>query len=123
MEMVPYTLEGSYVLHQMFRVRWSAWKALDPESRQSVITEATACFADMPAQRSALFSMLGHKGDLMFVHFRDSLTELNEAQLALSKLDLMAYLEPTTSYTSIVELGLYESTGRIRKLLDEKGYK
>ena len=24
----PLTLDGSYLLHQMFRVRWPAWKAL-----------------------------------------------------------------------------------------------
>ena len=121
--MVPYTLEGSFVLHQMFRVRWAEWKRLDPESRQTVIAEAQAMFAEMPEKRSALFSMLGHKGDLMLVHFRDSLTELNQTEIALARLDLWAYLEPTTSYTSVVELGLYESTGRIKKLLAEKGYK
>jgi chlorite dismutase len=123
MEMVPYTLEGAFVLHQMIRVRWAAWKALDPESRQAVITEAIHALAEFPPQRSALFSMLGHKGDLMFLHFRDSLAELSQAELALAKLDLMAYLEPTSSYTSVIELGLYESTGRIRKLLAEKGLK
>jgi hydrogen peroxide-dependent heme synthase len=121
--MVPYTLEGSFVLHQMFRVKWSEWKALDPESRQAVVAEAVSVLGEMPAERSALFSVLGHKGDLMLVHFRDTLTDLNQAQLAVSKLDLMAYLEPSTSYTSVVELGLYESTGRIKKLLADKGFK
>jgi len=121
--MVPYTLEGSYVLHQMFRVRWAAWKALDPESRATVIAEAAACLGEMPTGRTALFSTLGHKGDLMFLHFRDSLAELNQAELKLAKLDLTAYLEPTSSYTSIVELGLYESTARIKKLLADKEFK
>src|SRR5664279_2049544 len=54
--------------------------------------------------------MLGHKCDLMFVHFRRSFEELSQAQLQLSRLQLGDYLEPTSSYLSIIELGLYEST-------------
>jgi chlorite dismutase len=61
-------------------------------------------------RQSAVFSLLGHKGDLMFVHFRHSFEELNEAQLQLARLPLSDYLEPTSSYLSIVELGLYESS-------------
>jgi len=29
--------------------------------------------------QSALFSLIGHKGDLMLVHFRESFDELNRA--------------------------------------------
>jgi peroxiredoxin len=61
-------------------------------------------------RQSAVFSLLGHKGDLMFVHFRRSFEELSQAQLQLARLALSDYLEPTTSYLSMVELGLYEST-------------
>jgi chlorite dismutase len=61
-------------------------------------------------RQSAVFSLLGHKGDLMFVHFRRSFEELSQAQLQLARLRLSDYLEPTSSYLSIIELGLYEST-------------
>ena len=65
--------------------------------------------------------MLGHKGDLMFVHFRSSLAELNQAELALAKLPLADYFEITTSYLSVVELGLYESTGKAYADLAARG--
>jgi chlorite dismutase len=65
--------------------------------------------------------MLGHKGDLMFVHFRRSFEELNQVQLDLARLKLGDYLEPTTSYLSIVELGIYESTSKVYAALIEKG--
>ena len=39
-------------------------------------------------------------------------TALNQVELALPKLKLWDYLEQTTSYLSVVELGLYESWGR-----------
>ena len=71
--------------------------------------------------QSALFSLLGHKGDLMFVHFRRSFDELNQAELQLAQLGLSAYLEPTTSYLSVIELGLYESTIKAYRDLKERG--
>jgi chlorite dismutase len=111
---VPLTVEGASVLHQMMRFRWTAWRALAAESRSAILAEATAVLEAMEkpgaGRQSAVFSLLGHKGDLMFVHFRRSFEELNEAQLQVARWQLSDYLEPTTSYLSIIELGLYEST-------------
>ncbi len=59
---------------------------------------------------SALYSQLGHKGDLILVHFRDSLEALNQVELDLAQTALYDFLEPRHSYVSVVELGLYEST-------------
>jgi hydrogen peroxide-dependent heme synthase len=119
--MVPYTLEGSYVLHQMFRVNWSAWRALDHVARTSLLAEAQTKLAAMQGSRTALFSMFGHKGDLLVLHFRDSLDDLGAAERQIQSLGITSYWEPTTSYLSVVELGLYESTGRIQKMLTDKG--
>jgi chlorite dismutase len=111
---VPLTVEGASVLHQMMRFRWTAWRALSADARSGILAEATAALGAMEkpdgGRQSAVFSLLGHKGDLMFVHFRHSFEELNEAQLQLARLPLSDYLEPTSSYLSIVELGLYESS-------------
>ncbi len=57
----------------------------------------------------------------MFIHFRRSFDELNQAELRLAQLPLSDYLEPTTSYLSIIELGLYESTIKIYKDLKDRG--
>jgi chlorite dismutase len=67
--------------------------------------------------------MLGHKGDLLFVHFRRNFEELNRAQLVLARLRLSDYLEPANSYLSMIELGLYESTSDTYKGLIDKGIK
>jgi len=126
---VPLTLEGASTLHQMFRFRWRAWLNLDSFHRQRVLTEATALLAPLEAgsadghpNQSAVYSQLGHKGDLMMVHFRDSLEELNQTEVALAKLELAEYLETVHSYLSVVELGLYESTSKSYQALDEKGF-
>ena len=121
---VPLTLEGSPVLHQMFRFKWNAWKRLDPGRQHEIAGEASTLLASMEAGeqgQSALFSMLGHKGDLLFMHFRNSFEELNQVELGLARLDLGEYLEATTSYVSVVELGLYESTSKVYSGLAARG--
>jgi chlorite dismutase len=55
------------------------------------------------------------------VHFRRTVDELNQVELKLAKLGWWDYLEPAYSYLSVVELGLYDSTARIRKGLSEQG--
>lgn len=109
----PLTLDGAFILHQMFRMRWSAWRALDAKARSRIAEEAEAALGAMESSGpggSALFSMLGHKGDLLCLHFRKDLENLNCAELAVSSLQLSDFLEPTTSYVSVVELGLYDSS-------------
>ena len=121
---VPLTVEGYATLHQMMRIRWSAWRALDETTRREITREAEALLARMEKGergQSALFSLLGHKGDLMLVHFRETFDALNQAELDLGRLRLSEYLEPTTSYLSIIELGLYESSLKTYKSLAERG--
>jgi chlorite dismutase len=122
---VPLTTEGYSVLHQMMRFRRAAWRALPDAEKSAIAQEAASALGAMeqttPHGPSALFSLIGHKGDLMFVHFRNSFADLNRAELALANLRLSDYLEPTTSYLSIIELGLYESTVKIYRALADRG--
>ena len=37
---VPLTIEGASVLHQMMRVRWSAWRALSATAQMETLDEA-----------------------------------------------------------------------------------
>jgi peroxiredoxin len=116
---VPLTVEGASVLHQMMRVKWHQWHSLPPGTRDGLIREAERVLA--PMENSAIYSMLGHKGDLMFVHFRNSFDELNATELTIERLGLAEYLEETTSYLSVVELGLYESSQKTYAALAERG--
>ena len=120
----PLTVEGSFILHQMFRVRWPVWKAATSVEQERAIEEATALLEEMEKggeEQSALFAMLGHKGDLMLLHFRRTLEGLNSAELRVANLILAEFLEQTTSYVSVVELGLYEISVRLYTALKEKG--
>ena len=119
---VPLTLEGLSVLHQMFRFRWAAWRKLDDARRAQIAQEAAALFASSEeAGQSALYSMLGHKGDLMVVHFRDNFDDLNAAELQLNRTGLQDFLEPLHSYVSVIELGLYDSSVKLFRTLSERG--
>ena len=118
---VPLTLEGSAVLHQMFRFRWSQWRGLSAEARARITGEAQQALAAMEGAGSALFSMFGHKGDLLFVHYRTDFESLNQAQLTLNQLELMEYMEPGVSYVSVIELGLYDSTVKVYRELAARG--
>jgi chlorite dismutase len=73
--------------------------------------------------QSAVFSLVGHKGDLMLIHFRDTLEDLHRAELALAQTEFAHFLEPTYSYLSVVELGLYESSGKTYAQLEEDNIK
>src|ERR1700722_13211878 len=121
---VPLTLEGASMLHQMLRVRWTAWKQLPAAERAEIAHVASDALAEMEREaggQSAAFSLLGHKGDLILVHFRRSFDELNRLERRLAGLRLWDYLDPTSSYLSVVELGLYESSLKTYGALVERG--
>ena len=123
---LPLTLEGASVLHQMMRFRRAAWRALSADARAEILAEAAAALGRMEThangRETALYSLLGHKGDLLLLHFRRSFDELNQAQLALARLRLGDYLDPAASYLSVVELGLYESSSKVYSGLAAKGF-
>lgn len=124
----PLTLDGSSLLHQMFRFDWSAWRRLDSAGRNRVLAEAAALLGPMERgsggerpNQSAVFAQLGHKGDLMLIHFRDSVEELAVIQRDLARTELGTFLQATHSYLSIVELGLYESSVKTYPSLTSQG--
>jgi chlorite dismutase len=122
MAQVPMTIEGASMLHNMARFRWTAWQALLEAERKAIVEEAAATLQPPEeAGKSALYSVLGHKADLMLVHFRDSFDELKSAELRMSGLRLHSFMEPTTSYLSVVELGLYDSSVKLYRSLAERG--
>jgi peroxiredoxin len=121
---VPLTIEGFNVLHQMMRFRWAAWRQLAPGQQTEILREASDWLSSVEQSstgQSGAYSLLGHKGDLMLVHFRRSFDELNQLELQLARLRLSDYLEPATSYLSVIELGLYESTIKVYRELAERG--
>ncbi len=109
------TLEGWYVLHDFRRFLWPRWKAADPRDREAAIAEAVDFFArcqavsDAPEGSSALYSVLGHKADLLILHLRPTLEELEALERALASIRLADFTERAYSYVSVTELSQYTS--------------
>jgi chlorite dismutase len=125
---IPLTLEGAYMLHQIFRFARPAWRQQEAFHCDRIVQHAVETLGGMSSSAkgghpsaSAIYSTIGHKGDLMFVHFRNSLEDLHRAELEVASMELTDFLEPTHSYLSVVELGLYESSAKTYAALSEKG--
>lgn len=120
----PLTLEGAAVLHQFFRIRRPEWNSLAKSRRDEIVSRAAEAFAAMERRdegQSALFSQLGHKGDLIAVHFRRGFEELDAAQIEVARFALSEFLEPASSYLSVIEIGLYEATVKLYRELAGRG--
>lgn len=121
---LPLTVEGASILHQFFRIDWSLWNELTEAERETIVAEARVALEDLATGaegQTALFTVLGHKGDLLLVHFRNSFEQLSSAEHAIDRLRLRELLEPTTSFLSMIELGLYESTVKLYRALVDRG--
>ncbi|HXP93596.1 MAG TPA: hydrogen peroxide-dependent heme synthase [Candidatus Binatia bacterium] len=123
---VPESLDSWKILHRMFRFRHRAWSRVSPSERLEIEMEAVKVFRDLAADRDGdcgLAQILGHKGDLMLTHYAKSFDALGEVQTHVERLRLADYLETQASYVSILELGLYEATGRIHAELRKRDHK
>jgi chlorite dismutase len=122
----PVTLEGWYVLHDIFALDWPRWNALDAAGRARVVREASTLLEAQASRpegegHTACFSILSQKGDLCLMHWRRNLESLRREEVALQRTELAAYLRPTYSYLSVVELGTYELTEHAAVMLERRG--
>lgn len=119
---VPLTIEGSWVLHQIFRFE-PKWNDLDTVKKRILLRDLIGLLGILETDEafpSAAFTMVGHKADLMLIHFRKEASELHKTEIDISRLSIGPYLRQVHSYFSVVELGLYESTLKTyRTLLDQ----
>jgi hydrogen peroxide-dependent heme synthase len=120
----PNTLEGFAILHQFFRIKRREWAGRSANERAQVLAQAAPTFAAMAERedgQSALFSELGHKGDLLVIHFRRDFDGLAEAERELAESQLSEFLEQAGSYLSVIEIGLYESSVKLHSELVGRG--
>ncbi len=114
---VPESLEGWSLLHLMYRVRWDRVRGRSAEDIRRIAESAVASLGSSDDGPTAYVQMLGHKADLMLMFFRRGFESLADAQLRCARSELHEFLEPTGSYVSIVELGMYEMTAKVHEQL------
>jgi chlorite dismutase/heme-degrading monooxygenase HmoA len=111
----PPTDEGWFVLHDFRTVDWDAWRDAPDRERERAIAEGTEYLrrhedvVDADEGASAVFSVLGHKADLLVVHFRPTLDDLSRAERRFEASALAGFTEQPTSYVSVTEISGYST--------------
>jgi len=115
---VPGTLEGWYALHDFRRFDWAGWKQLSGDEQRAALLELTAYahgaqqVTDAPEGSSAFFNVVGHKSDLLILHLRSTIEELNAVERSFALTRFADFTTRTDSYLSVTELSLYEAAAR-----------
>ncbi len=111
----PPTDEGWFVLHDFRTVDWDAWRDAPERERRRAVEEGVAYLSsheavdDAEEGASAVFSVLGHKADLLVMHLRPSLDALSRAERQLETTALAGFTDQATSYVSVTEVSGYVS--------------
>ncbi|WP_059049484.1 hydrogen peroxide-dependent heme synthase [Paenibacillus senegalimassiliensis] len=111
------TLEGWYALHDFRTINWAAWKAADDEERAGALEELHTFLQEWASLELdkigsyAVYSVVGQKADIVFMHLRETLEELNAVENAFNKTSFADYTIKTYSYVSVVELSNYLGSG------------
>ncbi|UPW01346.1 heme-binding protein [Halorussus gelatinilyticus] len=109
----PATNEGWYALHDFRTIDWDAWRDAPERDREAALDSGVSFLrdrvdvTDAEDGSSAVFSMLGHKADLLVLHFRPTMADLDTAERAFEDTEFAEYTDQTNSYVSVTEVGGY----------------
>ena len=109
----PGTEEGWYALHDLRRIDWDGWRAATERERERAVTEGVEHLRshvdldDAEAGGSAVFSVVGHKADLMILHLRPTLEALDRAERRFESTAFAGVTERSSSYVSVTEVSGY----------------
>ena len=115
MTAAPPTDEGWFVLHDFRTVDWDAWRDAPDHERERAIEEGTQYLQrheavdDAGEGDSGVFSVLGHKADLLVLHFRPTLDQLSRAERRFEGTALASFTDQATSYVSVTEISGYST--------------
>jgi chlorite dismutase len=119
------TVEGWYVLHQMFALDRPALRMLGAERLNRAVQAAgetlDALAAPAEGGWSAVVPLVGSRADVMLVHLRPTLDGLGAVQNRLRCLTLFDALEPRYAFLSVTEVGMYHVAARAARDARERG--
>ncbi|AGB38156.1 heme-binding protein [Natronococcus occultus] len=111
----PQTEEGWYVLHDFRSIDWDAWRDAPERHRSSALEDgidflgAAEDAVDAEDGESATFAVLGHKADLLVLHLRPTLSDIDALERGFEQTALAEYTERADSYLSVTEVSGYMS--------------
>ncbi len=107
------TLDGWYALHDFRAIDWNAWNAASSSERDEALNGLQEMIAEWEGVEErkegslAVYAIVGQKADLLFMHLRETLEELNAIENAFNRSDFARYTQKAYSYVSVVELSNY----------------
>jgi chlorite dismutase len=114
----PETLEGWYVLHQLFRVERGMAREWAGDRLDELKDSMRACLERLAAPGdgwSGVVQLVGSEADVLLVHFRPTLDAIGEAQRAVATEPFADFLEPVYSFLAVTEAGLYHITAELAR--------
>lgn len=131
----PTTAEGWYCLHDVRSVDWTTWKSLDTSEQKTVLQDVTAWLdetLDVDEGASGLFGVSQGKADLMLIHLRPAIEELDALKRGLARTGFGDVTYRSYSFLSVAELSGYQAeqhldpdadvSDEIREWLDSRLY-
>ena len=91
MTVAAQTLEGWYCLHDFRLINWQVWTSYSAEERAEAIEEYIALeqrwrkTEQAREGSTAVYSIVGQKADMMFMHLRETLEELSRSRPSSTK--------------------------------------
>jgi chlorite dismutase len=106
----PETLEGWFALHDLRTIDRRLWDYLSRQEREKAVAEATDVITGMEgafdagAGRSATYSVVGHKADLLMLHLRPEIAHVHELERRFDQTLLGSCMSRVYSYLSVIEV-------------------
>jgi chlorite dismutase len=123
----PPTREGWFALHDFRTIDWDAWREAPERERETALEEgreflaAAEAVEDAADGASITYGVTGHKADLLVVHLRETMAEVNALERRFEGTALAGFTERTGSYVSVTEASGYTNDELDPDEIDDAG--
>ncbi len=123
----PPTEAGWFALHDFRTIDWDAWRDAPEREREAVINEGRTFLEtaesvdDAEEGASVTYGVTGHKADLLVVHLRETMAEVNALERRFERTALAGFTERTGSYVSVTEASGYTNDELDPDEIDDAG--
>jgi chlorite dismutase len=121
----PETLEGWYLVHEVYRAERRVLRAMEVAHAGNVIRASDELLASVSAPPDGGWTiavgLAGSSADVMVVHARATLDAARDAQRTLSGAPLFDLLRLEYAFLSVTEAGLYHTTAELAREAQARG--
>jgi chlorite dismutase/heme-degrading monooxygenase HmoA len=114
----PPTEEGWYALHDFYSIDWDAWRQAPERDCERAVDDAVeylrsaVALEDAAEGDSAVYSIVGHKADLLVVHMRPSTADIGALERRFENTEFARFTHRSTSFVSVTEASGYSQRAR-----------